>query len=81
MTAFNRALELMPERYETRYALATAYTRLGRTAEAAREFDQFERVRREKLDERRRNIAREVEQEERRGEPLGTPAPNQGGGR
>jgi tetratricopeptide (TPR) repeat protein len=81
VTAFNRALELMPERYETRYALATAYTRLGRTAEAAREFDQFERVRREKLDERRRNIAREVEQEERRGEAPRTPAPSQGGGR
>jgi len=68
VTAFNRALELMPDRYETRYALATAFTRLGRTAEAAREFDLFERVRREKLDERRRDIAREVEQEERRQE-------------
>jgi tetratricopeptide (TPR) repeat protein len=81
VSAFHRALELMPERYETRYALATAYTRLGRTAEAAREFGLFERVRREKLDERRRNIAREVEQEERRGEAPRTPAPNQGGGR
>jgi cytochrome c-type biogenesis protein CcmH/NrfG len=81
VSAFNRALELMPERYETRYALATAYTRLGRTAEAAHEFELFERIRREKLDERRRNIAREVEQEERRGEAPRTPAPNQGVGR
>jgi len=79
--AFNRALELMPDRYETRYALATAFMRLGRTAEAAREFDLVDRVRREKLDERRRNIAREVEQEERRDDARGTPVPNQGGGR
>jgi tetratricopeptide (TPR) repeat protein len=81
VNAFNRALELLPDRYETRYALATAYTRLGRTAEAAREFEVFERVRREKLDERRRDIAREVEQQERRDEAPRSPAPNQGGGR
>jgi tetratricopeptide (TPR) repeat protein len=81
VTAFSRALELTPERYETRYALATAYTRLGRAAEAGREFELFERARREKLDERRRNIAREVEQEERRDEAPRLPAPNQGGGR
>jgi cytochrome c-type biogenesis protein CcmH/NrfG len=81
VAAFNRALELMPDRYEARYALATAYTRLGRTAEAAREFELFERVRREKLDERRRDIAREVEQGERRDEAPRSPAPNQGGGR
>jgi tetratricopeptide (TPR) repeat protein len=65
VSAFNRALALMPDRYEARYGLATAFTRLGRTAEAAREFDLFERVRREKLAERRRDIARDVEQEER----------------
>jgi tetratricopeptide (TPR) repeat protein len=64
VTAFTRALELMPDGYETRYALATALTRLGRTAEAAREFEAFERVRLEKLEERRREIAREVEREE-----------------
>jgi tetratricopeptide (TPR) repeat protein len=64
VTAFTRALELMPGGYETRYALATALTRLGRTAEAAREFETFERIRRERLDERRRDIAREVEREE-----------------
>jgi tetratricopeptide (TPR) repeat protein len=81
VAAFNRALELMPDRYEARYALATAYTRLGRTAEAAREFELFERVRREKLDERRRNIAVEVEQQERRDETNRTDAPNPGGGR
>ena len=68
VTAFNRALELKPDQYETRYALATAFTRLGRSTDAAREFDLFERVRREKLDERRRDIARDVEREERRQE-------------
>jgi tetratricopeptide (TPR) repeat protein len=66
VTAFNRALALKPERYETRYALATAFTRLGRSTDAAREFDLFEHARRQKLDDRRRDIAREVEQGERR---------------
>jgi tetratricopeptide (TPR) repeat protein len=79
VTAFTRALELAPDRYETRYALATAFTRLGRTAEAAREFDLFERVRREKLDERRRDIAREIEQQERQEDAHPTPVPGQGG--
>jgi tetratricopeptide (TPR) repeat protein len=77
VTAFNRALELTPDRYETRYALATAFTRLGRTAEAARQFEVFERVRRQKLEERRRDIASEVEQ----GEALGRGVPDRRSGR
>ena len=64
VAAFNRALELMPDRYEIRYALATAHTRLGNTAEAARQLELFERARREALEQRRRDIANEVEQEE-----------------
>ena len=64
VTAFNRALELTPGRYETRYALATAYARLGNTAEAARQLEIFDRLRREALEQRRRGIANEVEQEE-----------------
>jgi tetratricopeptide (TPR) repeat protein len=64
VTAFTRALELMPDRYQTRYALATAFTRLGKTAEAAHQFEAFERIRRQKLDERRHDIASEVEQEQ-----------------
>lgn len=77
VAAFNRALELMPDRYEIRHALATAHTRLGNTAEAARQFEIFDRFRREALERRRRDIANEVEQEEalRRG------VPDQGGGR
>jgi tetratricopeptide (TPR) repeat protein len=77
VAAFNRALELMPDRYEIRYALATAHTRLGNTAEAARQLEIFDRVRREALERRRRDIANEVEQQEalRRG------VPDQGGGK
>jgi tetratricopeptide (TPR) repeat protein len=64
VAAFDRALKLAPDRYETRYALATAQTRLGNTAEAARQLDMFDRLRREALERRRRDIANEVEQEE-----------------
>jgi tetratricopeptide (TPR) repeat protein len=65
VAAFNRALELMPDRYEIRYALATAHTRLGHAAEAARQLETFERFRREALERRRRDIASDVEQQER----------------
>ena len=53
----NRALMLAPERFETRYAIATALTRLGRTDEAARELAAFERAQREALDRQRRGLA------------------------
>jgi tetratricopeptide (TPR) repeat protein len=71
VAAFNRALELMPGYYETRYALATAHTRLGHAAEAARQLDLFERARREALEQSRRDFASEAEREEavRRGLP------------
>lgn len=62
--ALIRALELSPERYELRYALATAFTRLGRPREAADQLEQFERVRRELLERRRTTIQREVDREE-----------------
>lgn len=65
VAAFNRALELMPGYYETRYALATAHTRLGHTAEAARQLDLFERARLEALEQSRRDFASEAEREER----------------
>jgi tetratricopeptide (TPR) repeat protein len=64
VTAFSRALELMPGYYQTRYALATAHTRLGHTAEAARQLDLFERARREALEQSRRDFASEAEREE-----------------
>jgi tetratricopeptide (TPR) repeat protein len=81
VTAFGRALELKPDGYETRYALATAFTRLGKTAEAAREFDLFERVSQQKLEERRRGQTREAQPDEREEDALRTRAPNQGSGR
>ncbi len=62
--ALTRALELSPERYELRYALATALTRLGRPKEAATQLELFERVRRELLERRRTTIQQEVEKEE-----------------
>jgi tetratricopeptide (TPR) repeat protein len=62
--AFRRALELSPAGYEVRYALATALTRLGRTEEAAQQLEMFERARREKHEQRRRDIAGEVAREE-----------------
>jgi Flp pilus assembly protein TadD len=65
VSAFNRALELAPERYEIRYALATAQMRLGNVAEAERQLETFDRLRRDALEKRRRDIAAEVEQEER----------------
>jgi tetratricopeptide (TPR) repeat protein len=65
VTAFTRALELSPRAYEIRYSLATAYTRLGKPVDAARELEVFDRMRREALEKRRRDIADEVEREER----------------
>ena len=64
VVALTRALELAPERHETRYALARALTRLGRTDDAARQFALFEAARRAALERRRRDIASEVEREE-----------------
>jgi tetratricopeptide (TPR) repeat protein len=45
VVSFRRALELRPDRFETRYGLATALTRLGRGEEAAQELALFERAR------------------------------------
>ncbi|HET9832744.1 MAG TPA: tetratricopeptide repeat protein, partial [Vicinamibacterales bacterium] len=56
VVAFRRALELAPARFEVRYALATALTRDGNTAEAAKEFEIYERQRRDALERRRQDI-------------------------
>jgi len=64
--AFGRALELRPDGFEVRYSLATALTRLGDVAEAARQLEIYDRSRREALEKRRRDIANEVQEEERR---------------
>jgi tetratricopeptide (TPR) repeat protein len=63
VVAFTRALDLRPDSYEVRYALATAHTRLGNAAEAARQLDIYDRFRRDALEQRRRTIASEVGKE------------------
>jgi tetratricopeptide (TPR) repeat protein len=65
VAAFRRALALAPTRFEVRYALATALTRAGDTAEAAKEFEIYERQRRDALERRRRDISDESEREDR----------------
>jgi len=62
--ALTRALELSPDHYEVRYALATALSRLGKTDEAARQLELFERTRRERLDRRRQDIQNDVDKED-----------------
>ena len=52
-----RALAVKADRYETHYALAVALSRAGQTEEAAREFEQFERLSRQAMEERRRVMA------------------------
>jgi Flp pilus assembly protein TadD len=70
--AFRRAITLMPERHETRYALAMALKQAGHVDEAAQELQLFERAGRTSVDDRRRTIAADV----KRGE-----AKRQGAGR
>jgi tetratricopeptide (TPR) repeat protein len=62
--ALRRALELTPNHTEARYALATALMRLGKTQEAAQEFDLVEEAQRRAFAERRRNISLDVLKEE-----------------
>lgn len=52
-----RALVVKADRYQTHYALAVALSRSGRTEDAAREFEHFERLSRRALDDRRRDVA------------------------
>jgi tetratricopeptide (TPR) repeat protein len=59
--AFTRALELKPDAFEARYGLATSLARLGNSAEAARQLEQFERARREAQEQRRRAITSDID--------------------
>jgi tetratricopeptide (TPR) repeat protein len=52
-----RALAVKAERYETHYALATALARAGRADDAAREFQAFDRLSRQAMQNRRRVVA------------------------
>ena len=51
-----RALALAPERYETRYAIATGLTRIGRGDEAARELEAFQQAQRDAIDRQRKGF-------------------------
>ena len=62
--ALRRAIEVAPNDTEARYALATALTRLGKTQEAAQEFDRVEDAQRRALAERRRKMSLDVLKEE-----------------
>jgi len=57
INAFNRALELAPERYEVRYSLAMAYERMGDGTKAAQEREIYDRARRAAFEQRRRDLA------------------------
>lgn len=57
VSAFTRALDIAPNRFELRYSLATAYTRLGDAANAAKQMDLYDRARRAALEQRRRDLA------------------------
>jgi len=52
-----RALVLKADRYATHYALAVALSRAGQADDAAREFEQFDRLSRQALEGRRRAVA------------------------
>jgi tetratricopeptide (TPR) repeat protein len=54
--ALTRALEVRPDRFATRYLLALALLGAGRTEEAAREFDRFERLNGQALERRRLEV-------------------------
>ena len=73
--AFTTALELRPDAFEVRYGLATALARLGNSIEAARQFEQFERSRREAQERRRRDIASDVEPRDALPSPAGQESP------
>ena len=56
VSALTRTLQLAPDRFEAHYALGAALTHLGRTSDAAREFELFERARQQMVDKRRSDI-------------------------
>jgi tetratricopeptide (TPR) repeat protein len=52
----SRAVEVNSNKAEAHYALAVALSRAGRAEEAARQFERFERLSREALEHRRREV-------------------------
>jgi Flp pilus assembly protein TadD len=66
VTSLWHAIALKPGHAEARYALGMALSRLGRAAEASRELEAFEAAQREAIADRRRQMAKEVQEEEAR---------------
>ena len=66
IAVLTRAVEMNPARAEAHYALAMALSRAGRAEEAARQFERFERISRETLDHRRREVTGQSAPDERR---------------
>ncbi len=64
VSALRRAVEVAPNDTEARYALATALMRVGKTQEAAQEFDRVEEAQRRGFAERRRKMSLDVLKEE-----------------
>ena len=62
--ALRRAVQLLPNHTEARYALATALSRSGHAREAAEEFDRVEQAQRRDIEERRRALALDTLKEE-----------------
>lgn len=63
IASLRRALDLVPAMFEARYPLAHALKQMGRSDEAARELELFERGRRAAAEDRRRTMAAEVNEE------------------
>ena len=57
LAPLRRALAVKADRFQTHYALAVALSRAGRAEDAKREFEQFERLSRQAVAERRRVVA------------------------
>ena len=57
LAPLRRALAVKADRFQTHYALAVAFSRTGRTDEAKREFERFDRLSRQAMEARRRSVA------------------------
>ena len=57
VSVLSKAVKMNADRLETHYALAVALSRAGRPEQAARQFEQFERMSRETLERRRREVS------------------------
>jgi tetratricopeptide (TPR) repeat protein len=64
VAALQRATDLTPADSETRYALASALQRLGRSEEAAQHFARVEQAQRQTLTDRRREMSAAVLKQE-----------------